>query len=137
MNAPITDPELDLLRRIAAVQEEDVVSFCIELDLVPDEPFSVDDVVDPLFERLVDRARTEGLPISKYDAEDLQHFESRQLLAFAAALGLRIRPDQGKPEIISAIAHKLRKVGRKLPPNSQLPFFLTYFLPALVRHLSS
>jgi hypothetical protein len=136
MQAPITESELDLLRRIASVQEEDVVSFCIELDLVPDEPFVVDDVVDPVVDALGERARSGGLPVSKYDAEDLLQFDTQQLAAFGAAMGLRLKPGLGKPDLIADIVHRLRRVGKKLPRTSQIPFFLTYFLPTLVRVLS-
>ncbi len=133
----MTPEELELLRRIATVQEEEMVSFCIELDIVPDEPFSVDDVIERVIEALVQRAASEGLPISKYDAEDLARFSAAELTALARGLGVKV-PARGDPEaIVHAIVHAMRKVQRRLPRRSQLPLMLTYFLPALVRRLAS
>lgn len=137
MKAPFTDTEMDLLRRVAEVQEPDLVGFCIELDQVPGEHFSIDDFVDPLFDGLVDMARNEGLPLTKYDADDLSRFDERQLAAFANALGVRANPGAGKASIIGNLVSRMRKVGRRLPSKSQIPIFLTYFLPALVRHFSA
>jgi len=136
MKAPLTDAEMDLLRRVAEAQEADLVGFCIELDQVPGEHFCVDDFVDPLFEGLVAMARNEGLPLTKYDADDLSRFDERQLAAFANALGVRANPSAGKAAIIGNLVSKMRRVGRRLPSKSQIPIFLTYFLPALVRHFS-
>ncbi len=136
MTAPLTDQEMELLRRIAQAQEEDLVGFCIEMDQIPGEHFSIDDFVDTLFDGLVDMARTEGLPLTKYDADDLSRFDERQLAGFSAALGVRANPADGKAKIIGNLIAKMRKVGRRLPSKSQIPIFLTYFLPALVRHLS-
>ncbi len=137
MNTPLTEQELDLLRRIAEAQEEEMVSFCIELDLVPDEPFAIDAVVDRIFEALVDRARTEGLPLSKYDADDLSAFGEAEIARFAEALGVRFAGKGGKDAIIDALIGRMKKVGRKLPRRSQIPMMLPYFLPALVRHFAS
>jgi len=128
--------EIDLLRRVSQVQEEDAVGFCIELDLFPHEDFRIDDVVDQVFERLVERAQAEGLPISKYDADDLARFDGAQLRSFAAALGVRVKDGASRDEIIDAIVRGMRRTCRKLPKKSQIPLFLTYFLPALVRHFS-
>jgi hypothetical protein len=136
MRVPLTDDEMDLLRRVADAQEADLVGFCIELDQVPGESFSIDDFVAPVFEGLVAMARSEGLPLTKYDADDLSRFDERQLAAFANALGVRANPGDGKASIIGSLVSKMRKVGRKLPSKSQIPIFLTYFLPALVRHFS-
>jgi len=133
----LTLEELDLLRRVSEVQEEDVVGFCIELDLFPHEDFKIDDVVDQVFERLVERAQTEGLPISKYDAEDLARFGRNELASFAAALGVRVKATASRDEVIDALVRGMRRTCRKLPKKSQIPLFLTYFLPALVRHFSS
>lgn len=137
MKAPLAEREMELLRRVAQVQEEDLVSFCIEFDLVPDEPFRVDDVVDRVFEALVDRARVEGLPISRYDAEDLSGFAPGPLAAFAAGLGVKTRPGDDSADIIADIVLRMRRATRRLPRNSQIPFFLPYFLPALVRYFSN
>lgn len=132
----LSPDELDLLRRVSEVQEEDVVSFCVEFDLFPSESFKIDDVVDQLFERLVERTRGDGLPISKYDADDLGRFDRAQLVSFAAALGVRAKASASKDEVIDAIIRGMRRTCRKLPKKSQIPMFLTYFLPALVRHFS-
>lgn len=136
MRAPLTEQETELLRRVAQAQEAELVGFCIEMDQVPGEHFSIDDFVDPVFDGLVDMARNEGLPLTKYDADDLSRFDERQLAGFSTALGVRANPADGKAKIIGNLIAKMRKVGRRLPSKSQIPIFLTYFLPALVRHLS-
>ena len=136
MKAPLTDEEMELLRRVAEAQEADLVGLCIEMDQVPGEHFSIDDFVDPVFDGLVYMARNEGLPLSKYDADDLSRFDDRQLASFANALGVRASATDGKAAIIANLVNKMRRVGRRLPSKSQIPIFLTYFLPALVRHLS-
>ena len=136
MKTPLTDEELALLHRIATAQEEEMVSFCIELDLVPDEPFDIDTVLDTAFERLVAWIRVEGLPLTKYDADDLSRFGDGEIAAFAAALGVKVAPKHTKDQVIDALIAKMKRVGRKLPRRSQIPMMLPYFLPALVRHFS-
>jgi len=137
MTIPLTEDELALLHRIAEAQEEEMVSFCIELDLVPDEPFSIDAVMPKLFEKLLEMARGDGLPLSKYDADDLSRFDQRQVGMFAAALGVKINAKHGKDQVISALIGKMKRVTRRLPRRSQIPMMLPYFLPALVRHFSN
>ncbi len=137
MKAPLTQDELDLLRRVAAVQEEEVVNFCIELEIVPEEPFAVDAVVDRVFEALLEMASQGGLPVSKYDADDLSGFDVAGLTALARGLGLKPNPRFGTDALIEQIVRGMRKTRRKLPRRSQIPMMLTYFLPALVRHFSA
>ena len=133
----LTADELELLRRIASVQEEEMVSLCIELGIIPDEPFRVEDVVDRVLDALTDQARRVGLPISKYDKEDLLAFSTQELRALAAALGVKPNPDHDPPRLSEAIIHRMRRVPRKLPRRSQIPLMLPLFLPALVRRLAA
>ncbi len=137
MNASLTVDELTLLRRIAEVQETEVVDFCIELDVIPDEPFAVDAVIDRVVDALVDRAGREGLPLSKYDAEDLRRFSAAELAALARGLGARPGNGHGPDQLIDQIIKASRKACRKLPRRSQLPLMLTYFLPAVVRRFAN
>ncbi len=134
--APITPEELELLLRVTAIEEAEVASFCIELDLFPEDPFVIDDYIDAIFERLVERATTEGLPISKYDADDLSQFDARELAAFASALGVRVNPNHDAKAVIGTLVSKMKRARKKLPSRSVIPLMLTYFLPALVRHFS-
>ena len=138
MEAPLAEEELELLRRVAAIQEEELVNFCIELDIVPDEPFRVDDVIDSVFEALLERATgSGGLPVSKYDADDLAPFDRSQLEAFARGLGVRVGANFTATQIVDQVIKSMKKARRKLPRRSQIPLMLPYFLPALVRHFSS
>jgi hypothetical protein len=137
MNSALTDDELLLLRRIAEVQEAEVVDFCIELDIVPDEPFVVDDVVDRVTEALLERAGREGLPLSKYDADDLRRFSAAELAGLARGVGARPANGAGPDRVIDQIIKASRKAHRKLPRRSQIPLMLTYFLPAVVRRLAA
>ena len=134
--APITTEELELFLRVTEIEEAEVASFCIELELIPDDPFVIHDLIDPIFDRLVERATTEGLPISKYDAEDLSQFQLAELTAFARALGVRVNPNHSSDAVIAAIVGKMKRVCKKLPKRSVIPLMVTYFLPALVRHFS-
>lgn len=137
MTSPLTEEELELLRRIADVQEEEVVNFCIDLDIIPDEPFSVDDVAERVVEALAERAGREGLPLSKYDADDLRRFGAAELTALARGLGLKPNPNHSPEQLIAQIIRGSRKAFRKLPRRSQIPMMLTYFLPALIRRFAA
>ena len=137
MTFPLTPDELALLQRVAEVQEEEVVNFCIDLDIVPDEPFRVEQVVERVVEALVERAGREGLPISKYDADDLRRFSATELATLARGLGLKPNPGHGPDQLIASIVKGCKKARRKLPRRSQIPLMLTYFLPALIRRFSA
>lgn len=137
MTSLLNEEELELLRRIAEVQEEEVVNFCIDLDIIPDEPFTVDDVVERVVEALAERASRGGLPLTKYDAEDLRKFSTAELTALARGLRLKPRPDHGAEQLVAQIIRGSRRAHRKLPRRSQIPMMLTYFLPALIRRFAA
>ncbi len=137
MTFPLAPDELALLQRVAEVQEEEVVNFCIDLDIVPEEPFRVEQVVERVVEALAERAGREGLPISKYDIEDLRKFSAAELNTLARGLGLRPNANHGPEQLIATIVKGSRKAHRKLPRRSQIPLMLTYFLPALIRRFAS
>lgn len=118
----LTDDEWALL---ANVPKADVVEFAIELDvLVPADPDNRELFLLTI-PKVLDRVRADGLPFSKYDADDVGAL-SPELLATAAAL-------QGTKATAAAVLRagdKVRRTRERAVPGHD-PYL--YMLPMVLK----
>lgn len=114
---------------VEMIPEGDLASLAAELDLIPEEVIDRHALLEQLVPRLLDRARTEGLPFSRYDADDLERLPTIHRTALAAAMGW-----SGDVTAILKAGDRVYKTYRKARPHSQIPIFLPVLLPALARH---
>ncbi|MCB9758641.1 MAG: hypothetical protein H6739_02275 [Alphaproteobacteria bacterium] len=125
MSFALTDAEYQPLELLAEV---DLADLAIELDMIPDEVIDRRGLLDELVPRLLDRARAEGLPFSKYDADDLEELPTEHRAALARCMGW--------PAEVTAMLKaggRVYKVYRKSRRNSQIPLLLPILLKPLAR----
>ena len=122
----LTDKDLELF---ANIPETDLVELAVELDMAVPEVISPGELLDQAVERIADRARQEGLPLSRYDRDDLEDLEIVQRLALARLCDFPEDID----DLIRAGEKVFKKLYRKRRPKSQVPLLLPSFLPALAR----
>ena len=109
--------------------EADIADLAVELDMVPEAEIDAHGLLSVLVERILDRAVDEGLPFSKYDADDLKDLPEEHFKALADKMGW--------PADVSAFLKqgwKIYKEYQKSRRNSQVAIMLPLLLPALARH---
>ena len=119
----------DELQAIALVPDVDLADLAIDLDLIPDAEINRRSLMTELIPRLLELARREGLPFSRWDGEDLEALPSAHREALASCMGW----DSSVEGMLRA-GKKIYKTYRKTRPRSQVPIFLPILLAALARH---
>lgn len=115
---------------VAFVPVGDLVDLAVELDHVPDAEIERNELLGELIPRLFELAQRDGLPFSKYDADDLAELPSDHRAALADAMGW------------SADVKSMLKRGAKVyktyrdKKNSQVALLLPSLLKPLARHAS-
>ncbi|HJN75371.1 MAG TPA: hypothetical protein QGF58_15690 [Myxococcota bacterium] len=107
----------------------DLVDLAVELDHIPDQDIDRLELLAELIPRLYELAQRDGLPFSKYDAEDLAELPTEHRAALAEAMGW--------DSDVSAILRGGGKVYRryaKNKKNSQIALLLPCLLRPLARH---
>ncbi|TNE92045.1 MAG: hypothetical protein EP330_03580 [Deltaproteobacteria bacterium] len=121
----LTETEWALVQHLP---ELELVELAAELELVP--PAEIDRrtlVVDCVL-RIVEVGRSEGLPFSKYDREDLESLSRDELAAIAGLVGTR----SSVSAVLSA-GQKTYKAWEKTRPKSQVALMLPLLLTAVAR----
>ena len=126
MTFTLTDAELDALR---FVPDDEIAHLAAELDFVPDAEINRRQLLEDIVPRLLELGRTEGLPFSKYDRDDLEALSEQQRGALARHMGW-------SPRVGSMIrsGRKVYKIYRNIRKTSQIPVLLPLLLPLLARH---
>lgn len=89
MSFALTDEEWALL---AGVPREDLIELAAALEVVvPEEGASMRGVVESCVPRLLAQARDQGLPLSKYDEDDVRSLDGEALAALGQLQGVRGR----------------------------------------------
>ena len=125
MTFQLTEAELASL---SLIQDRDLADLAADLDLIPDEVIDRRALLEAVIPRLLDLAEREGLPFSKYDAEDLEALPPRHREALARRMGWRTS--------VGAMLRggkRVYKVYRNERPSSQVPVMLPSVLPILAR----
>ena len=114
--------------QVAFVPVGDLVDLAVELDHIPAAEVERDELLSELIPRLFELAQRQGLPFSKYDAEDLSELPSEHRSALADAMGwgsdVKSMLKQGA---------KVYKTYRDRK-NSQVALLLPSLLKPLARH---
>ncbi len=125
MSYTLSDDELQTL---AMIPDKELAALAADLSLMPEAEIDRRALLEAIIPRLLSLARREGLPFSKYDAEDLGELPTAHREALAQAMGWR-------PDVRSMIraGSKVYKVYRRDRINSQVPLLLPVLLPMLAR----
>ena len=115
--------------QVAYVPVDDLVDLAVELDHIPDQDIDRMELLSDLIPRLYELAQREGLPFSKYDAEDLAELPHDHREALADALGC-------SADVASILRRGARVYKRytKNKKNSQVALLLPCLLKPLARH---
>lgn len=113
------------------LQDKDLADWAVDLDLMPAAEIDRIGLVEQLVPRLLKLAQREGLPFSKYDADDLNELPPEHRRALARAMGWK----EDTRSMVKA-GEKVWKVYRKNRPGSQIPLMLPVLLKALARFAS-
>ncbi len=127
MTERLTDTEWGFLH---AMPEQDLVELAVELDLLVPERIEARALLEECLPLLLDRARVEGLPFSRYDLEDLAELPDAHRRAIARLQGLA---DDASPDRIVRAGEKVYRTYQKLRPRSAVALLLPSLLPALAR----
>jgi hypothetical protein len=109
--------------------EADLADLAVELEVVPASEIDARGLLGELVIRILERAKTEGLPFSKWDKEDLESLPQEHLRALASAMNW-----PSDIESLLKLGGKVYKEYRKTRRNSQVAIMLPLLLGALARH---
>jgi hypothetical protein len=109
--------------------EADLADLAVELEIVPESDIDARGLLSALVVRILERAKSDGLPFSKYDRDDLEALPEHHRKALADAMGW-------PTEIKSMLKQggKVYKEYRKVRRNSQVAVMLPLLLGAVARH---
>ena len=125
MKPTLTPGERQILGQIP---ESDLASLAAELSIaVPDQIDGASLAVECIVS-LAQLARTEGLPLSKFDRDDLEYMTVAERTALAELCGY---PDDVSGMIKAGT--KVYKNWRRTRPRSPIALMLPVFLPPLAR----
>ncbi len=108
--------------------DKDLADWAVDLDMMPAEEIDRRELLEKLVPRLLNLARREGLPFSKYDAQDLDELPEAHRQALARAMGWKT-----ETRAMIKAGEKIWKVYRKNRPGSQIPLMLPVLLKPLAR----
>ena len=127
MNAILTPQELEPLRRLP---DDVLVDMAADLDICVPETFDVQTLVELSIPKIIERGMEEGLPLSKYDAEDLATLSQAELDALGRIQGLKT------PTTVAAVIRKGQRVYkwyRRNRPDNPVALMLPMLLSAVAR----
>ena len=122
----LTEQEIGLFSQIP---EEDLVGLAAELDLAVPAEINVEELVLAVLVALLERARSQGLPFSSYDREDLEALPANHLSSLANLLGTPA--DVGAILKVGIKVYKRHYRGQR--ERSSILLLLPTMLPALAR----
>ncbi|MCA9569482.1 MAG: hypothetical protein KC656_16660 [Myxococcales bacterium] len=127
MTLTLTDDEYQPL---VALPIEQIVDLAAELDLVAPERIDRRELVSLCVLALVDHGKANGLPFSKYDADDLQELSQEDLDAIGRLQGLSGRATV--PAVLKA-GQKVYKTFSARRVDHPIPLMLPMLLSAVAR----
>lgn len=114
---------------LSLIPDVDLADLAVELDMVPEEVIDRRALLQDAVPRLLALARSEGLPFSKYDRDDLDELPDAHRRALARALGW----DDSVDAMLKS-GGKVYKSYRRSRKTSQVPLLLPLLLKPLARH---
>lgn len=115
---------------LARVPERDLAEMAVDLDVLLDAEIDRDRLLQQCLLALLDRAEREGLPLSKYDADDLEALPPDELEALGRHIGL-----SGRITVRAMLrqGRKTWRVYRKHRPKSPTALLVPLLLRPLAR----
>lgn len=127
MSVVLTDDEW---RFLSSIPEHDLVELAIDLDVLVPEVIDRRALLDRCILLILDRARSEGLPLSKYDRADIEQLVPASRAAVARLQGLS--GDASVVRILKA-GQKVYRQYEKTRPGSAVAMLLPSLLEPLAR----
>lgn len=127
MSFTLEPHERDLVEKIP---EQDITEMAVDLDLLLDEGFDRESLVLRCIEAILDRAETEGIPLSKYDGDDLSALPPEHFHALAQTIGLR---GGASVRAVLRAGAKTWRQYRKNRPNSATALLIPTLLGPIAR----
>lgn len=128
MTFALRDSEWELL---SSVPVDDLVGLAAELDILVPAEVNARQLIDLCVPRMVERARKDGLPFSKYDREDIEALSKEQVQALHKMLGLWGRASASSILRAGGRAYKARK--RIKPGHDPYAYMIPVLLNPIVR----
>ena len=116
------------IEKLELLPETDLADLAIDLDLIPEERIDRKQLLLEMLPRLLNLAKQEGLPFSRWDQEDLETLPEPHRKALAAAMGW-----PSDPKSMIKAGAKVFKIYRKTRTRSQIPLTLPLLLSTLAR----
>ena len=122
-----TDEEWALLSRLP---ESDLIDLATDLDICPPAEIDARPLLESCVPRIVERARQEGLPFSKYDLEALEALPPGLLAAFALLQGLK---KQAPAKAVLRAGQRVYRNYARNRPDNPVALMLPLLLEAIGR----
>ena len=115
---------------LAALPDDDVVRLATHLDFAPPEEIDARQLLEQCMPKLVDELEKNGIPLTKYDHDDLTAFDERQRRALAHLLRLR-----GTPSVRTLVraGTRVTRSYQKKMLNDAIPYMVPLLLTPVVR----
>jgi hypothetical protein len=127
MSALIREQDLELIRKIP---ELDLVELAVDLDILVPAQINRTELMERCLYGIVERAKSEGLPFSKYDLGDLQALRQADLEAIGRLLQVK-RPITAEKVLKKGL--RVYKYYRKNRPNNATALLVPTLLPLIAR----
>lgn len=123
----LTDTEWAFLQN---VPESDLIDLAVDLDMLAPEKVDGRALIDQCLPYLLERFEREGLPLSKYDRDDLEALASRERDAIARLLGLA-----GGASVAQILrqGQRVYKTYLKERPGNAVALLVPTLLPVIAR----
>ena len=122
-----TDEEWALLSRLP---ESDLIDLATDLDMCPPVEIDARPLLESCVPKIVERARQEGLPFSKYDLEALEALSPRLLEALARLQGIK---KQATPKAVLRAGQRVYRNYARNRPDNPVALMLPLLLEAVGR----
>ena len=127
MIAELSEEEWTVLSHI---HEQALIDAAADLDLVLPDAIKARELLEAMIPAIIDRGRTEGLPFSKYERDDLEALSFDARRSISALQGLS--PTDSVDAILKA-GHKVYKRYLRVRPNNPVALLLPTLLPVIAR----
>ena len=123
----ISDSEWEHLRNMP---EEELVDLAVDLEILVPPAIDHRSLLERCVIAIVDRALGEGLPLSKYDRDDVEALIPEHLRAIASLLKL---PSGATTDTVMRAGQRVTKRYRKKYPNSPMALAVPSLLVPIAR----
>jgi hypothetical protein len=126
MDPTLTDAEW---HSIQSIPEVDLVDAAIDLDIPVPARVDPRELVARIAAGLLERARRDGLPLSKWDREDLESLDA----AARAALGRACNVPSGAVDALLKAGERADAAWKRKSPKAESALLVPTLLPVLAR----